>query len=118
MKIFKEINLLERLDQLIRLKATGTPCELAERLEMSEREIYRIISELRAMDIKIVYCKQRRSYYYENETFLKFQASVIEDGKERKIMGGENMFNNFENIFQTARFWQCGLSPLSQVETQ
>ncbi len=106
MKFFKEMNLLERLDQLIRLKATGKPCELAERLGISERDVYRIIAELRSMDIKIAYCKSRRSYYYENETFLKFQASVIENGKERKIIGGENNFDFFENNFHTARFWQ------------
>ena len=112
MKIFEEMNLLERLDQLIRLKATGTPYELAKRLELSEREVYRIIAELRSKNIKIVYCKQKRSYYYENETFLKFQASVIENGKERKIVGGGNIFNYFENNFHTARFWQCEDSPL------
>ncbi len=112
MKLFEEINLLERLDQLIRLKATGTPCELAKKLELSEREVYRIIAELRLKDIKIAYCKKRCSYYYENETFLKFQAHVIEDGKERKIMGGENIFDFSENIFQTAKFWQSDDSTL------
>lgn len=112
MKLFEEINLLERLDQLIRLKATGTPCQLAKRLEISEREIYRIIADLRSRDIKIAYCKQRRSYYYENETFLKFQACVIENGKERRLLGGENIFDFFENISHTAKFWQCEYSTL------
>lgn len=112
MKLFVEINLLERLDQLIRLKATGTPCELAQRLDISEREVYRIIADLRSKDVKITYCKKRQSYFYENDTFLKFQASVIENGKERKIIGGENNFDFFENNFLTARFWQWGLSSL------
>lgn len=106
MKLFVEINLLERLDQLIRQKATGTPFELAERLGKSEREVYRIISELRSLGVKIAYCKKRQSYFYENETFLKFQASVIENGKERKIIGGENNFDFFENNFHTAKIWQ------------
>ncbi len=112
MKLFEEINLLERLDQLIRLKATGKPSELAKRLGLSERDLYRIIAELRSMEIKIAYCKHRRSYYYENETFLKFQASVVENGQERKIVGGENIFAFFENNFQTANFRQCAITPL------
>ena len=118
MKLFEEINLLERLDQLIRLKATGTPLQLAKRLKLSEREVYRIIAELRSMDVKIAYCKQKRSYYYENETFLRFQACVIENGQERKIRGGENIFNFFENNFQTANFWQWQDTPLYQVDKQ
>jgi hypothetical protein len=116
MKLFEEINLLERLDQLIRLKATGTPSDLANRLDLSEREVYRIIAELRAKDIKIAYCKQKRSYYYENETFLRFQACVIENGKERRLLGGENIFDFFENIFHTAKIWQCEHSTLQQVD--
>jgi hypothetical protein len=106
MKLFKEINLLERIDQFIRLKATGTPLQFAERLGISERELYRIIADLRSNDIKIAYCKLRCSYYYENETFLKFQACVVENGKERKIHGGENNFIFFENNSPTAKFWQ------------
>ena len=112
MKLFEEINLLERLDQLIRLKATGTPYELAKRLDLSEREVYRIIAELRSKDIRIAYSKQKRSYYYENETFLRFQACVIENGKERKIIGGNNNSDFWKNIFHTAKIWQCDGSTL------
>jgi hypothetical protein len=109
LKLFKELNMLEQLDQLIRQKATGTPEQLAKRLRICERDLYRIIAELREKDIKIKYCKRRCCYYYEVETFLKFYACVIENGKERKIIGGEN---NFENNFYTAEFRQCGLSTL------
>ena len=112
LKLFKEQNMLEQLDQLIRQKATGTPAELAKRLKMCERDLYRLIAELRTYDIKIAYCKHRCCYYYEVETFLKFYTCVIENGKERKIVGGENNFYNFENNFQTDRFWQCGMPPL------
>jgi DNA-binding transcriptional regulator GbsR (MarR family) len=112
MKLFKEINLLEQIDQFIRLKATGTPAQLAEKLGISEREVYRIVAELRSKDIKIAYCKQRCSYYYENDTFMKFQACVVENGKERKIHGGQNNFDFLENKFQTARFWQWAGSSL------
>jgi hypothetical protein len=110
--ILEQLNLLERIDQLIRLKATGTPKQLADKLELSEREVYRIIAELKERDIKIAYCKQRCTYYYMEETILKFQMCVIENGKERKLIGGENLTLLYENYFPTDKIWQSGLSSL------
>jgi hypothetical protein len=94
MKIFEDINLLEQLDQLIRLKATGTPLSLGERLGLSKRQIYRYIAGMKeAMGLKIGYSKKRGSYYYKQETFLKFKVYAIENGQERKIIGGENIWH-------------------------
>ena len=116
--LLKEMNRLEHLDRIIRTKVKGTPEQIAKRLSMSERGLYREIAELRKEGIKIAYCKTRHCYYYEVETFLKFQASVIENGKERKIFGGENNFTFFEEIFYTDKKWQSRLSPLLQVDKQ
>ncbi|KAA8476162.1 HTH domain-containing protein [Arcticibacter tournemirensis] len=57
-------NRLERIDYLIRSKSTGTPDELARRLEMSERTLYAFIHEMRASGAPIGYSKTIRSYYY------------------------------------------------------
>jgi len=55
---------LERMDCLIRAKATGTPTELAQRLNVSLRCVYNYLSILRRWGAPIKYCRMRGSYYY------------------------------------------------------
>ena len=47
-QLSKQIALLERMDQLVRLKATGRPKKLAERLQVSEATVFRIIDTMKA----------------------------------------------------------------------
>jgi len=66
---------ITRIDQLIRLKATGSPRALAERLEISESGIYRYISYMRNMGAPIVFCRSRNSYIYED--MGRFQVGFV-----------------------------------------
>ncbi|MCH7399021.1 HTH domain-containing protein [Belliella sp. DSM 107340] len=63
----KLIERISRLDQLIRLKSTGTPKELANRLEISESTLYETISMMKQLGAPINYDKLRKSYYYQAE---------------------------------------------------
>lgn len=65
--------LLERVDQLIRLRATGCPKEFAEKLEVSERKVYRIIRTLKDMGCPVVYDSYIGSYKYEIDGSLKIK---------------------------------------------
>lgn len=58
----KRENLKARILKLAALKSTGTPCELAIRLEISERTVKRIIREIREDGYEIEYCHIRRTY--------------------------------------------------------
>ncbi len=60
-KFFEQLNLLERLDGLIRRKATGKPTELARRLGICERKVYNLIGELKAIGVPIAYSNERES---------------------------------------------------------
>lgn len=88
---------LERVDRLIRLKATGSPKELAERLQISERHVYRIINQLKEIGCPVYFDKDRCSYCYSNEGKLifKFSNNELENNSMNKIKGGcvENHFN-------------------------
>ena len=64
---------LESLDHLIRIKGTGSPRELAKRLNISERSIYEYIGLLKTLGAPIRYSKFRRTYYYEDAGFLHFR---------------------------------------------
>ncbi len=64
MTLKEKMRLLQRTQDLIRRKATGTPRELANRLEICERTWYRILEELKDTGLPVAYCKERQSYYF------------------------------------------------------
>ena len=66
---------ISRIDRLIRLKATGSPADLAQRLEISESGLYRYIGYMQLMGAPIIFCKSRNSYVYEDNG--KFQMGFV-----------------------------------------
>ena len=65
MTLHKLVDRTLRADQLIRMKATGTPKEFAKKLGVSERSLYIFLEELKYdLDCPIAYCYRSRSYYY------------------------------------------------------
>lgn len=65
MSLIAQLQRLDRLDGLIRRKATGSSDQLATRLGCSRRTVYNLLKTLRELGAEIRYCKERRSYYYE-----------------------------------------------------
>jgi predicted DNA-binding transcriptional regulator YafY len=67
-------NRLDRVNQLITRKATGTPRELAEKLQIAESTLYETIALMKHLGAPIRYCKTRQSYYYteHGEFYVKF----------------------------------------------
>lgn len=72
--LMKYIDRLEVIDRLIKFKSTGTPSQLARRLDVSERVVHRYLSFMRSKGAPIAYCRYRSSYYYEyqGEFFVGF----------------------------------------------
>jgi predicted DNA-binding transcriptional regulator YafY len=64
----KILEKLHRIDQLIRMKATGQPHELASRLEVSPSTVYEYIYLMKNVLLApIRYCSIVRSYVYDEE---------------------------------------------------
>jgi DNA-binding IclR family transcriptional regulator len=61
------INRFRRIDDLISRKATGTPAELASKLDIAESTLYEFLNVMKDMGAPIYYNKDRRSYCYEQE---------------------------------------------------
>jgi len=70
--ITKQIELIARIDQLIRLQATGTPLELASRLHVSKAKLYRIIDIMKAFNAPITYDFSVQSFVYETAVGFHF----------------------------------------------
>ena len=63
----KYVTRLVNLDKLIQSKCTGTPKDLAEKLNVSESTIYRLLKILREdMGLRLNYSYKQRSYVYKS----------------------------------------------------
>jgi predicted DNA-binding transcriptional regulator YafY len=76
---------LERIDHLIRIKGTGSPSELAKRLNMSQRNIYQYLNLMREMGAPIKFCPFRETYYYseEGQFMTRFQPKHDDNGDKK-----------------------------------
>lgn len=66
-QLIKQLNLIKRVDWLVRMKATGTPKQLARRLNVSESKVYRIIDLMKNLDAPISYDYTVQSYVYDTK---------------------------------------------------
>ncbi|MEM7487327.1 MAG: HTH domain-containing protein [Bacteroidota bacterium] len=89
-QLAKQIALLERVDQLIRLKATGRPKKLAEKLEVSEATVFRIIETMKELNAPVHYDLARQSYTYSEPTEFKCGFFIMELNNDvgRNLSGG------------------------------
>ena len=62
MNRFDKAMVRERILRLVRLKCTGTPAQLAIRLEISERSVKRLVREMKRDGLVLRYDHDRISY--------------------------------------------------------
>ncbi|WP_109437882.1 HTH domain-containing protein [Aquimarina sp. AU119] len=99
--IIKQIELIERIDQLVRLQATGSPGALAARLGISRTNVYRLIDTMRDLNAPVEYNHGMQSFVYEKEVKFSFGFVTRELSQREAIStyGGTYLKNT---IFTTA----------------
>lgn len=107
-KLSEQIRVIERIDQLIRLKCTGPPKQLAGRLEVSETTLYRILDGMKQFDAPIVYSISSQSYIYESQVSFKFGFFTKELSKKeaRDVNAGAGFYNNLLRYFNVSFDWK------------
>jgi len=70
--VIKHIDMIKRIDQLIRMQATGTPEMLADKLKISRAKLYRKIQLMRDLEAPIIYDIGLQSYIYEHTVGFQF----------------------------------------------
>jgi len=70
LEFLQKTKIIERVDQLIKLKSTGTADDLSKRLCVSRRSVYNILELMRNMGAPIEYCQISRTYYYSHQCDL------------------------------------------------
>lgn len=71
MKLLEQIERINRLHELIKHRRTGTPSQLAQRLNLSTSMVYKLIDELKLREAPIVYSRQLGTYYYSSSFQMK-----------------------------------------------
>jgi len=89
MNIDKYLERIERIDQLIRLKATGSPKEFARKLGISKSTLYEYLKNIKNIGADITYDKNNNSFrYLENGKLKKLCFEKFEEKEMEKITGG------------------------------
>lgn len=77
MSLSKYFKRADRLDGLIRRKSTGSPRELAAKLNLSERSLYELINQMKELGAPITYCQPKKSYVYDIPVKFSFGFKKI-----------------------------------------
>ena len=67
----KFLERFKKIDYLIGIRGTGTPAQLADKLDISESMVYEYLSVLRDQGAPIAYDKVRQTYFYEKKGAFK-----------------------------------------------
>jgi len=81
------ISRLERIDQLIRQERTGNAPAFAGRLEISVRQLYNLIEELKDLGLPIEYCRTRQTFFYRYYCRIIFEIRVDEHDPPKNRTG-------------------------------
>jgi biotin operon repressor len=90
MSAIKYINKILRINTLVKLRATGSPRELADKLGMSERSVYEYISNMKELGAPIAFSYSHNSYIYykEGDLVIGFSHDLLSEGEEKMTFGG------------------------------
>lgn len=73
MKLIDHIERINRLHELIKHRRTGTPVELARRLELSQSMVFKVMEELKNKGVPIEYSRQLKTYYYSRQYLMNIK---------------------------------------------
>ncbi len=76
MKFIKQIEQYKKLDKLIEQACTGTPDELAVRLQISRTQLYTFLESLKFLGAPIKYNRCIQSFYYTANFKLRIDISI------------------------------------------
>jgi hypothetical protein len=64
--VMSNIRTIKTIDGLIQSHQTGSPDDLAKKVDMSPRNVYVILKFMRSLGAAIEYSPTLKSYYYQN----------------------------------------------------
>ncbi len=74
----KTLQRLNEIDNYIRKTNTGRPNELAKKMRISERQVFRYVELLKKLGASVEFCGKRKTYYYNKEGNFCFRFTPPE----------------------------------------
>ncbi len=95
MKNIKQVERLRKTHKLIKAGNTGTPTELAQKLNICVSQLYNFIEDLKILGFPIAYSRKTKTYYYQEDCTLNvvFKVQLLTLSETIQIIGG--IKNNF-----------------------
>lgn len=106
MNFINQIERIKQVNRCIKYKATGNPEEFSAKLNISRRQLFRIIEGLKESGAPIEYSRSLRTFYYKDEDFeikVNFSLEFINKRDQRGIFGGCFQNNSFSAIIWHGR---------------
>lgn len=96
MRNLKVLERLQQLHNLIIIEKTGTPKELTNLMQLSERSIHLLLEQLKDYNAQIHYSRIRKTYYYNSYFDLQISITikVLTDNETTHIFGGTHILKN------------------------
>lgn len=90
MKLLENVVFMDRVICLIKRSSTGDASNFAAKLGMSERNLHRLISDMREVGFPVKYNAEIRSYTFDEPVKYEFSLRVG-DHDLLKIKGGQKV---------------------------
>lgn len=106
MEIIHELKRIQKIHELILSGKTGTPDELARYLNISRRQLYYTLDELRNLGAEISFNRNQKTFCYINgfQLNLSLEISYLNGEDERDITGG---------FCKSSKFFEYSIIPCS-----
>ncbi len=90
MSVVKFIRRIERVNDLIKRRATGNPAEFAQKLHLSESRLYEILKELKTLGLPIAFSHADNSYCYDGSGGIevKIKGKTLQEKEMENTKGG------------------------------
>ncbi len=76
MRLFEEVEMLDRMFELIQKRQSGCPDSFRRRLGISRSKLYTLLAELKDNGIDIKYDKQIKSFYLVDDIRVKIEKPI------------------------------------------
>ncbi len=79
--MMKHLTMIKRIDNMIRMRATGGPEEFADKLGISKTKLYRMINIMKSLEAPITYDFGIQSFVYEKAVGFQFGFVTLQQGE-------------------------------------
>ncbi len=82
MSLLKNAERIKKIDRRIRMRATGTPLELAQTIGVSRSRLYQLLNEMKALGAPLEYDRESQTYFYHGEGGFQIGFQDEEEGND------------------------------------